>query len=88
MLAYKELGYDVKLYATNVPTEVSVRRATDRAISKGRYVPIDFVAQNVEKINKSVRDLTPFADEYKVYNTDVPRGAMPSIIMQGTNAPL
>lgn len=84
ILGYQELGYDVRLYATNNPKGKTVRSATKRAIKKGRYVPIDYIIGNVEKINKSVRDLTPYVDKYKIYDvSNYPEP--PQVMMEGTN---
>lgn len=83
---YKQLGYTVKLYATNVPTNVSLTRATDRFLKSGRYVPLNYISENVDRINQSVSDVAPFTDEYKIYNTDVPIGEEPKLISQGSGS--
>jgi predicted kinase len=90
MELWRASGYNVQLLATNLDYEYAVQRATDRAIHKiedgnPRVVAVELVANNTEKVNQSVRNLQAYADAYALYDTNVPKGADPVLISQGTN---
>ena len=80
---FKQAGYEIKLYGTQLSKEHTVTRVTHRAIHRGRYVPPEYVIRNTDKINKSVRDLTPYVDEYRIYDTT--EFGNPTIVMEGKN---
>jgi predicted ABC-type ATPase len=89
---FRKLGYYVELSATNISKEGNIPRVAQRATRKadgtfGRYVPIEFVHANTDKINESVQKLTTHVDKFTIYNTDVPKGHTPKIITQGVNIP-
>lgn len=91
---FKDLGYETRVYATNVPLTVNLPRAAQRAKTKidpvtgvakyGRTVPIEYIAEHTETINNSVVEVAPFADQYAIYSTDVPRGAPPILISESS----
>ena len=68
---FQKLGYTVKVYGTNISPEINVESGTKRFQKKGRYVPIEYIVQNTPKINKSVLDVSKYADESKIYDTTI-----------------
>ena len=45
--------------------------------STGRYVPGALITMMGEKVNRSIHNLKKAVDEYKIFDTDVPRGDAP-----------
>jgi hypothetical protein len=68
---FQKLGYVVKVYGTNISPEINVESGTKRFQKKGRYVPIEYIVQNTPKINKSVLEVSKYADESKIYDTTI-----------------
>ncbi len=89
-----EHGYDVHLVHVTIPTEKTVARAWRRfaksAFSNdaepGRYVPIDYIAQDVDqkptKTYELVRD-SGHVVSWSSYSNDVQRGEKPVLINKG-----
>ena len=80
MAAFKKAGYKTVLLGTNIPGEKAIERATKRFNRSKRYVPLEFIKKAAKPTSKSVLKLRHRADDYKVFNTNVPKGAKPKLI--------
>jgi len=88
MQEFRDTGYEVILYGTNIPGEKSINRATSRFQRTKRYVPLKFIKGNAEETNKSVMKLRHRADKYAVFDTDVKKGEPVKLIESDTSLKL
>lgn len=81
----KSMGYNVKLYGTNLDKKITLNNAVKRAIKSNRYVPIKHILDTTDKTNESVLKLSKYVDEYKIFDTSVKKNEPPKIIIEGFN---
>jgi predicted ABC-type ATPase len=70
----KKLGFKTQIIATHIPTHEAIKRAVDRYERSGRYVPPEYIASSGPKVIGSINELKHLVDDYKIYDTDVPKG--------------
>lgn len=85
MQGYKENGYRVELYHTDLPPVKSAGRSMERVRSGGRFVDPAYVIDEVGLKTKHTYDrLKSEADIYGQVSSDVPRHSPPKLIERGT----
>ena len=91
----KDENYEIHLVHVTIPTEKTVNRAWDRFAKSafrdshegpGRYVPVDYVAKNVDQrpteTYKALKE-SGLVDTWSSYSNDVPRGTKPLPLDRG-----
>jgi predicted ABC-type ATPase len=64
-------GFQTKIIFVDAPTEVLLKRVQERGQRTGRFVPQDYVRSSVEKIRKSIAELSRVADvTFFIINAD------------------
>jgi len=82
----EEQGYKVKLYMADIDAKVAIGRAKKRAERTGRYVPLNVLSGAFPTIPNSFATVAEKVDEYAVFNTNVPFGQPPKMIVQKTDS--
>ncbi len=78
-------GYEVVIVAAVVPFEVSYQRVLDRGEVTGRFVPHEFALQAHANIENHRDDLLRAADRGYAFDTSVPLGVTPPLIIEYQN---
>ena len=71
-------GFQTKIIFVDAPTEVLLKRVQERGQRTGRFVPEDYVKSSVEKIRKSITELSRVAD-ITFFITNAERGVIKEI---------
>lgn len=83
---YKQAGYDIHLFGTQLAPHIAIKRATKRFLSEEdhRYVPSEAIALKGNDTNKNVMNARHIVDTYYVVDTtDYPHGKVVSESKKG-----
>ena len=70
--------------ATQLSTHKAMARSVNRfKTEKERHVPLAVINDMGIKVNKSIHKLKHEFDDYRVYDTDVPKGSKPILLEKG-----
>jgi len=71
LMRIKCKGYRVTILGTNLPPHIALIRASARFIKKGRYVPLDIIAEKGSQTNASVLKMAKqiFVSKSRVFDT-------------------
>jgi predicted ABC-type ATPase len=85
MQTLNQQGYHVRLLSVHLPLEEGMKRAAERALNNGRWVPMEFVQDAYSKIPGNFAKLTEHAHDAVAYDNNVPQGAKASIMYSKNN---
>jgi len=67
---FRKAGYDIHYLGTQKYPHKSIPYVAERFIEKGRYVPLEYVAEKGNKISKNSWKARKLADSYIIYDTN------------------